>query len=436
MPNDVMTVGAARVNITPDVGTLLAGSLSPRTSTGVSSPLNASAVVIEAQGSRLAYVALDLISLERGYGGDEAVQLASQATGIPETHICFACSHTHTGPYTRKRQPQCLNADWMSALPGRIAEAVTQADANRVPARMSRARAFESRIQHNRRIRFKDGRHVNTWLLGRHINSDLQAVCSAGPVDPEIGMMAFDDLNGDLIALLYHFTLHANSDFGPEFSADYPAIVSDRIRTEFGDQVVPLFLPGCCADINPTFPRDHRTTGSHLADSMIPALKDRRPINTKVTLGAQKRLVRIPLRDLDLDQHERLEKCGWTTEQNEYFLNAQKNLRAEGVTDVETWVQAWHIGDTAFMALPGEVFVDWQVHTKGHSPFPWTFPIELSNDSLGYLITRDAWEGGGYEALISWGTFIDVAGVELMVDRGLEMLRQLYTKRQRALMQD
>ena len=78
------------------------------------------------------------------------------------------------------------------------------------------------------------------------------------------------------------------------------------------------------------------------------------------------------------------------------------------------------------MALPGEVFGDWQVRVKENSPFPWTFPIELSTDSLGYLITRDAWEGGGYEALTSAATFVDVAGVELMVDRGLEMLRQLW----------
>lgn len=431
MPQDTVTVGVAQVDITPEVGTLLAGSLAPRTSTGVSSPLNASALVVEAQGTRLAYIALDLVSLERGYGGDEAVALASQATGIPGSHICYSCSHTHTGPYTRKLQQQHINMEWKATLSEKIAEAVIQADANRVPAQMSRCRAFENRIQHNRRIRFKDGRHINTWLLGRHINSDLQAVCSAGPVDPEVGMLTFDDLDGNLIALLYHFTLHTNSDFGPEFSADYPAIVSERIRAEFGDQVVPLFMPGCCGDINPTFPRDHRTTGNLLADSMIPAIKNRRHLDETITVGARKRLVRIPLRDLDLDQHERLEKCGWTTEQNEYFLAAQEGLRAEGVTDLETWIQAWHIGDTAFMTLPGEVFVDWQVHTKQRSPFPWTFPVELSNDSLGYLITRDAWEGGGYEALISWGTFIDVAGVELMVDRGLEMLRQLHAERER-----
>jgi len=423
-----LTVGAAQVDITPPVGTLLAGSLEPRTSTGVDNPLYASAVVIESGGQRLAIVALDLIHLDRGFGGDEAVNLASEATGIPADHICYTCSHTHTGPYTRKRQQQHQDSAWVGALPQRIAAAVIGANDRRVPATVSRCRAFETRIQQNRRIRFKDGRHVNAWLVNNPANDDLQAVSTAGPVDPEVGLLAFDDLDGQLLAVLYHFALHANSDFGLQFSADYPGVVSSRLREAFGDQVVPLFLPGCCGDINPTHSRDPQTTGGLLAERMLPALQERYPMEGPLPLGARKRLVTVPLRDLELNQDERLARCGWAPRLNEVFREGQAILRAEGITQVDTWVQAFHLGDTAFVTLPGEVFVDWQVHIKEASPFPWTFPIALSNDALGYLITRDAWEGGGYEALINVGTFIDVAGVDLMVDRDLEMLRQLHRR--------
>ena len=423
--NTDLKVGVAEVDITPPVGTLLAGSLKPRPSQGVSNPLLAKAIVLESGDTRLACVTLDLISLDRGYGGDEAVRLASEASGIPVSHISYSCSHTHTGPYTRERSQQNVNTEWLAALPAKFAEAVVQADAAKVPARLSRCRAFENRIQHNRRIRFKDGRQVNTWLLRNHTNTDLQAVCSAGPVDPEVGMLAFDGPDGKLLAVLYHFTLHVNSDFGPQLSADYPGVVSRYVRQAFGEQAVSLFLPGCCGDINPTHSRDHETTGRLLAESMIPALEKRQPMDAAVPLAATKRNIRVPLRDLELDQEERLEKCGWGADLNQHFRDGQAQLRAEGIDQVETIVQAFRIGDTGFMTLPGEVFVDWQVRIKERSPFPWTFPVELSNDSLGYLITRDAWDAGGYEALTSAATFVDVAGVELMVDRGLEMLRQL-----------
>ena len=96
---------------------------------------------------------------------------------------------------------------------------------------------------------------------------------------------------------------------------------------------------------------------------------------------------------------------------------------APGIQQVQTWVGAC-IGDVGFVTLPG-VFVDWQAYLKEHSPFPWTYPVELSNDALGYLITRDAWEGGGYEALTCDSIFVDVNGVNLLVDRGLDLLRGL-----------
>jgi hypothetical protein len=57
--------------------------------------------------------------------------------------------------------------------------------------------------------------------------------------------------------------------------------------------------------------------------------------------------------------------------------------------------------------------------------------VELGADSLGYLVTREAFEAGGYESLLSYGTMIDVAGVELMVDRGLSDLRRLHQMAER-----
>ena len=423
-----LTVGAAKVDITPPVGTLLAGALRPRESQGVGSRLYASALVIEDEwGSRLALVALDLISVDRGNAGDAAVRLASQATGIPESHICLACSHTHTGPYTRERQGEFLNPEWLDGLPGKISQAVAEADRARVPATMSRCRAFEFRVQHNRRMRFKDGRDVNAWLLKNQVNTDLQCLGSAGPIDPEIGMLAFEDAEGELIAVVYTFALHSTSDFGTLLSADYPGVVADRLADAFGAQTVPLYLAGCCGNINPnTGGGGLVETGNRLADAMIPALESRSPVQEPVVVDARKRAVAVPLRDLNVDQEERLEKCGWDPGSNQFFREGQARLRAEGIAQVETVVQALRIGDTGLIALPGEVFVEWGLHVKRQGPFGWNYGIALSNDSLGYLITRDAWEAGGYEALTSAGTFIDVAGVELMVGRSMAMLRQLH----------
>jgi hypothetical protein len=422
-----LSAGVAQIAITPEIGTKLAGSLWPRVSQGVQDPLYVKALVVESEGKQLAMVSLDIVSLERAQG-DRAVALASEAARIPPDRIVWAATHTHTGPYTRKRLSEHINAEWLAKLPGRIAQAVADAQANLRPARLSRLRAFHFAMCHNRRVAFKDGRHVNTWLLGN--DCGVQSVGSAGPIDPEIGMLAFDDADGKLMALVFTYALHTNANFGPCFSADYPATVAKRICERFGDQAATIYFPGCCGNINPCVPAgaDRRdiVVGNLLADAMIPAIEKRQPLPGPFPLNAAKREITVPYRDLWMDMEERLAKTMYPAKSCDHFREAQKALQAEGKTQTDTILQAWHIGDTGFLSLPGEVFVEWGIKIKQASPFPWTFPVELGADALGYLVTRDAYEAGGYESLLSYGTMIDVAGVELMVDRGLSDLRRLH----------
>ena len=60
-----LQVGAAQIDITPGLGSVLAGSLSPRYAEDVSYPLYASAVVFDDGERQVAYVQNDLIVLVR-----------------------------------------------------------------------------------------------------------------------------------------------------------------------------------------------------------------------------------------------------------------------------------------------------------------------------------------------------------------------------------
>jgi neutral ceramidase len=59
---DELRDGAASVDITPPVGTPMAGYYAERLSKGVHDPLRAKAIVLEHGGKKAALVALDLIS--------------------------------------------------------------------------------------------------------------------------------------------------------------------------------------------------------------------------------------------------------------------------------------------------------------------------------------------------------------------------------------
>jgi hypothetical protein len=423
--SDGLLVGTYEVDITPKIGTLLAGGIYPRVSKGVHDPLMAKAIVLESNGTRFAYVILDLLVLTRREG-DRAVEMASELSGIPPQNIVWATSHTHSGPYTMPlfgtTEEEVVDSEWLSSLPENFAHCVAKADERKIPARWGFMRSYNYTLPLNRRLRFKDGRELNNFLIDR--GEEAQCLGTAGPVDPEIGILFFEDMEGKLIAVLFNFALHLTTHFGEEFSADYPSVVARRIKERFGEQVVALYMPGAMGDIN-TY-RSMEETGNMLAGSIIPKLLARKPREEAPILKAMKSEIRIPYRDFDQDQEERIRASQWPEDVQDVFRKELEIIRKEGIREGETILSVWRIGDIAFAGLPGELFVEWGLKIKAESPFPWTFPVELCCDYQGYLVTRKAWEGGGYESLIARSAKPSPEGVEMMVNKTLEMLEEIY----------
>lgn len=422
-----LRVGVAEVDITPPVGTLLAGGLEPRASDGIEDPLLVKAMVIEQGDKRIACVALDLIVLPKAIG-DRAVNLASERTGIPPSAICWTATHTHTGPYTDKffgaDRPGVIDNRWLRDLPAKFAECVAGADAARRPAKMSRMRAFNVSLGHNRRILFKNGRAINAWNLG-NADADVQALACAGPTDPEIGIVAFDRADGTLAALIWQYTLHTNTNFGSRFSGDYPAVVAAKLRERFGPQVVSIYLPGACADINSN--AGWERVGGELAGQIIGQLEGRKPVEDPPTVGALKKEVFAEYRDFTNDQELRIAESGWSPEAQKVFRHELAMMRKRGRRGARTVLQAWRVGEVAFASLPGEAFVELGVEIKRCSPFPWTYAVENGGDWQGYLVTAAAWEAGGYESLISRVARPTPQSVGRMVEGAIALLNELHT---------
>ena len=64
----------------------------------------------------------------------------------------------------------------------------------------------------------------------------------------------------------------------------------------------------------------------------------------------------------------------------------------------EVEVQVIAIGDdVAWVALPGEIFVELGLSIKAASPFKHTMIAELADGAIGYIPTRRAYAEGNYE---------------------------------------
>ena len=73
--------------------------------------------------------------------------------------------------------------------------------------------------------------------------------------------------------------------------------------------------------------------------------------------------------------------------------------------------------DLAFVGMPGEIFVDFQLDLKSRSPINDTFLLGYCNGYLAYFPTIKAAAEGGYGA--GSQTFVEVGAGERMIDRAV-----------------
>src|SRR5947209_2919374 len=138
---DELRVGAASVDITPPVGTSMAGYYAERLSKGVHDLLMAKAIVLERGGKKAALVSLDLISTPLPMV-EEARREIEKASGIGGADVMISATHAHTGPMLRSPGARAtafggdnpLAVAYSAGLPAKIAESGRLADKSLNPA--------------------------------------------------------------------------------------------------------------------------------------------------------------------------------------------------------------------------------------------------------------------------------------------------------------
>jgi hypothetical protein len=160
----------------------------------------------------------------------------------------------------------------------RTVDCVARALANMVPVKAGMGIGQEDRISENRRVRLKNGKEADVRHAYALPGNDQ--IAEIGPIDPQIGVLRLDRLDGRPLAVVYNFACHpimgvptgANT-------ADFTGFSSQVIEETLGNDSVALFVQGCGGDINPvrykdvTQPRDGEPLGNLLALSTLKAVR-------------------------------------------------------------------------------------------------------------------------------------------------------------------
>lgn len=456
IPSGPFEVGAASVEITPPAGyPHYRGELAgiPAGSTGVKNPLYARALVFRQGNNKGAILICDLNAIPR-----DIIRIvrehASEQTGIPFQHISIAATHTHTAPAIREIVPGYADREaigklteedkrgYLALLIQRMTQAVIAANQQARASYLVTGKGHAEGLSFNRRFLMTDGRVRFNPGPG-----NPKIVRPVGPTDPEVHFVMFKDpAQNNFHASLTVFAIHADTEGGTDFSADYPFYLHKQMEETFGKQLVSLFGPGPCGDINhinvhqPAGANKNKLTekiGTQLGKAVSSVL----PVKQQnAILKIASRTLYLPLQnfsdtELQWARHDTSqlypERTFLSTMRRRKILSLEQMRRREAIppsVSGEPWllpveIQVFQLNaQTAIVTLPGEVFAELGLELKKRSPFANTIAIELTNADIRYVPTRRAFAEGEYEAVNS--RLAPGAG-EKMVEEALQLLHNM-----------
>ena len=249
-----LLAGASLSNITPALGCSIAGGFTYEIATEIHDELHARALVMDNGQTRLALVTCDLCMLPRE-PIDRAKTLIERQCGISGKNILISAIHTHSGPAaanTFQNLPDPKYADWLVL---RIADGVRRAVNHLEPARVGWGVGREGSLVFNRRYIMKPGT-AGTDPFGRSTdtvkmnpgNGNPDVIRPAGPVDPEVSVLAVESLERRPICVLASYALHyvggvPKGHISADYFAAWPNAIAALKGTPAGQTAYPPFVP-------------------------------------------------------------------------------------------------------------------------------------------------------------------------------------------------
>lgn len=356
-------------------------------SVGRRDPVAARALVLERDGRRLTWVALDVVGVDRA-----TMRAITARLGAAAGTLVVSASHTHSGPgaYVDSALAGML---MMDRFDGAVREAI-------VAAAEAAVRGAES-TRGVAQVAFTrlEGPHIVRSRLGK-------------PLDHELAVLAVRRPSGAPVAVVWSFAIHGTM-LGArnlELSGDVVGVASQAVEKQLGAPA--LFVAGALGDVSPA---QHGasvldTVAATLAGAVVEGWRTAAPL-ARTTLEARTTTLGLPAPRLPL------RNCLGR------WVPRAVTLPLGSMFPREATLTAVALGDLAWVAVPGELqtALGTRLKTQGREVFGDVFIAGVSNDYLGYFVTKSDYEQPAYITCASvyaadTGDAVTARAVELLYE--------------------
>ena len=408
--------GAARLDISPpNLPVIRNGSFVEGRIEQVDDSLYARALVLSDDAMTLALVVVDSCMIPRTVC-DQAKQLIVDTVGLPSDRILISATHTHAAPSV---MDFCLGsrADprYTRFLPGKIAEVVRLAYANREPAKVGFTRVKAGRLTKNRRWITRPDKpgtdpfgepSVRAMMHPGYRNPDYQG--PSGPIDPWFSLISVKGLSGQPLAVLGNFSMHYFSGHAGA-SADYFGLFCRSMEARLApseESFVGILSQGTSGDLwwgDYRRAERRRWSMEEFTEQLLDAVMDAYPSieyeDSSSLAMAEERLQiarRLPDQGRLAWARKQLDAMAGRRPANRPEVYAEQAFYLKDNPVAEVVLQALRIGNTLITGMPNEVYALTGLKLKAHSPMKQTVNLSLANGATGYIPPREQHALGGY----------------------------------------
>ena len=408
-----MKAGFARLDMTPPLGTPLAGYYSQRLAQDVLDPLSLNAIALSDGESTAVLITADMLGIRRSYT-DEIRELVAKRVGIPADHLMICSLHQHTSMRLADAWERSAVTDktYLDVFYRKICDVTKMAIDDMADATVSFAmKETAEPIAFIRRYFMKDG-SVRT-NPGKYRD---EVVGPVGEQDHNVRLVKFVREDKKNIALV-NFSTHPDTIGGKMISADWPGFVRRFVEEDHPDTHC-LCLNGCQGDSNHVnIYSDEKQSGYFRAEKMGRVITD--TANTVWESGEicpDAKLfsgVKFVYNMTNTNGSEYYDECAalyygqWNGEkvasrtEHGYDLGECERivkLRERGLIFQCVPVSVIGFGDLALVGYGGEPFMHYADGARAAAPNKHVICACCANGYEDYLPTDSAFDEGGYEA--------------------------------------
>lgn len=411
--------GAARVDITPSESIWLAGyAARTHPSEGVRQHIFVKALALKDDtGAITVLVTSDLLGFP-GEVSDPIFSRAQQRFGLTRERVVLNSSHTHSAPvvghmlspaYPYGEADMRVIRAFTTKLEDQVVETIGTAIQNLAPAELSFEQGFAGVAVNRRRVGHRE---------------------YPGPVEQDVPVLAVRAPDGSLRAIVFGYACHNTVLDDYQMNGDWAGYAQAELEKRYSGTVA-LFVQDCGADANP-LPRRSVDLAERYGVTIATAVDQ--------VLHAKMRSVQGPLTaaftsvDLPFQKPPSREELESRTHSENALTARHAKLmlqildRDGRLPDRHSYpIQVWQFGkDMTFIALGGEVVVDYSRRFKRKYGFDTLWVAGYSNDVFAYIPSLRVLEEGGYEgggAMIAYGQPAPfTSAVEEIVAQGVDAL--------------